>query len=135
MTFPYDRYASVEQMRADRNWPKYAEFRSSLKQFNVGGDVKKKVQDAMMLLHERLQLSLNELKQLFSLTDITQFHDDWMTFNFDFTKPIENLFSVCPLTYAHSMIKFNDLKRSKDIENMMDYLVYYNEGWFPNYSS
>ena len=28
MMFPYDKYENVEQMRADENWPTYAEFRS-----------------------------------------------------------------------------------------------------------
>ena len=46
---------------------------------------------------------------------------------FDFIKPIENIFPICPLFYAESMLKFHDLKRSGKIKNMLDYLVIYNE--------
>ena len=46
---------------------------------------------------------------------------------FDFIKPIENIFPICPLFYAESMLKFRDLKRSGKIKNMLDYLVIYNE--------
>ena len=79
----------------------------------------------MTLLKERLGLSLDEVQSQLSLSEIATFDADGLIINF--TKPIENLFPICPVFYAESMIKFRDLQKSGEVQSMMDYLILYNK--------
>ena len=151
MLFCYDKYANVEDMIADTTWPVYADFRSrnglnkdlnfmillkihscSLKPFNISGNIKEKIADAIKLLMENLNLSLDDTIRQLSLTGITEFNQNGS--DFIFIKSIENLFPVCPLTYAQSMIKFKKLQNDGTIVNIMDYLKIYNKVDFKSFS-
>lgn len=79
----------------------------------------------MTLLHERLGLSLDEVQSQLSLSEIATIDANGTILNF--TKPIENLFPICPVAYAESMIKFLDLKKNGEVQSMMDYLMLYNK--------
>ena len=79
----------------------------------------------MTLLQERLNLSLAEVQSQLSLSEIATFDANGRISHF--TKPIENLFPICPVVYAEAMIKFLDLQKSGEVQSMMDYLILYNK--------
>lgn len=79
----------------------------------------------MTLLQERLGLSLDEVQSQLSLSEIATFDANGTILHF--TKPIENLFPICPVIYAEAMIKFLDLQKSGEVQSMMDYLMLYNK--------
>lgn len=97
----------------------------SLKPFNISGNIKEKITDAIKLLMKNLNLPLDEIIHQLSLTGITEFNQNGM--DFIFTRPIENLFPICPLTYAQSMIKFRNMQNDGTIVNILDYLKIYNK--------
>ena len=97
----------------------------SLKPFNISGNIKEKITDAIKLLRENLNLSLDQIIHQLSLSEITEFNQNGM--DFIFTRPIDTFFPICPMIYAQSMIKFKNMQQDGTIATMLDYLKIYNK--------
>ena len=131
LLFPYEKYASVEQMKSDTTFPPYIDFRSTLCLSNNSFDISQSLNKAYDVYKNRSGLimpeSLTQFQKVMKINIFTEcsINNDEPTFTI-----IENSdrnFPYCPIKYINNLFLFEELKSSGKISNMLDYLAYYNK--------
>ena len=108
--FPYEAFNTISELSAAENWPPYSKFFSSLSKQKIENFTEKLVQ----YLNES---SLNKdfiLSELFGVENIQ-----------NICNIIPN--SVCPVEYIQNYLEYTKMKESGVINNMYDYLLFYNK--------
>lgn len=128
LCFPYQGYSSIAELKNATDWPPYCAFASSLKPYNDITNLSEKLHSAFLKAEEFFGLSSNDFfEQLDVYSAFENFHpSSEYPLDLKFTSAAYSIFNLDLELYVDSWIKFEELKILGQVQNMADYLKFYN---------
>ena len=128
LCFPYQAYSSVLELKEATDWPPYSAFHSSLKPHNDLSKLPQKLYAAFLKAEQFFGISSNDFFEQLNVYSAFQNYSPSSTFPLDlrFTADASSIFNLDPLLYVESWIKFEELRILGEVENMADFLKFYN---------
>ena len=128
LCFPYQGYSSIEELTAATDWPPYSAFASSLKPHNDISNLPEKLYSAFLKAEEFFGITSNDFfEQLDVYSAFDNFHASTeFPHDLRFTPAAVSIFNLDLELYVDSWIKFEELKILGEVQNMADYLKFYN---------
>ena len=122
--FPYELYTNIDEAKSAVEWPNYRNFQNSLAYKNVPNFLNELKAGFNKVNH---RVSLTEFSEQFSCPEILDQSPDGVTFPDKLVfKDSDRRFVTSPLDYCEAWEQFEFLISCHQINNMFDFLKYYN---------